>query len=634
MSNPSEILKKYWGYDAFRPLQEDIIQSILQNQDTLALLPTGGGKSICYQVPGMMQAGICLVVSPLIALMKDQVENLRNRGIKASAIFSGMSSTEIDNAFDNCVYGDVKFLYLSPERLLTEMAQKRIEKMKVNLLAVDEAHCISQWGYDFRPPYLQIAEVRKLHPNIPVLALTATATARVVDDIQEKLQFKKKNVLSKSFERPNLTYAGLYEEDKNARILRILARVPGTAIIYVRNRKKTKEVAEMLLKNGIKADYYHAGIEPGQRDYKQNLWMKGKTRVIVATNAFGMGIDKPDVRVVIHIDLPDSLEAYFQEAGRGGRDEKRAFAILLFNKSDFIDARKNFQNAFPLPDYIRKVYNALGNYFQLAVGAGANQTYAFDLQQFCNQYDFHAIEALNALKFLEREGYIHLSEAVKNPSRLHLRVNNEELYKFYVANPRFDVFVKTILRSYSGLFTEYVKISEQEIANRLKTTPDVIVKSLNYLKSLSMLDYVPETNKPQLCFLTERLSEKDLNLSVHSYELLKQNSLERMEKMIDYAQATKTCRSVMLLEYFNQSGATPCMRCDVCKSQENSTIQENEFEQIKAEIMNLLAEKDRSTEELIACMSTSEQKVINVLRFLADNGKIILDKEDNKHSIC
>ncbi|TAL60569.1 MAG: ATP-dependent DNA helicase RecQ, partial [Bacteroidetes bacterium] len=465
-----QILLKHWGYSHFRALQEDIINSVLAGNDTLALMPTGGGKSLCFQIPALAKEGICIVISPLIALMKDQVENLRAKGVKAMAITSGMSKKEIDIAFDNCVYGDYKFLYLSPERLDSGLARTRIQKMNVNLIAVDEAHCISQWGYDFRPSYLKIADIKEMLPAVPILALTATATPDVAADIQKKLLFpargKPSNFFQKSFERKNLAYVVIKEEDKMSRLLKIVTRISGTGIVYVRNRKKSQEITDFLRANNISADYYHAGIEGSARDAKQDAWIHNKTRVIVCTNAFGMGIDKPDVRFVVHLDMPDCLEAYFQEAGRAGRDEKKSYAVLLFNGADKIDAERNMLMSFPPMEEIRKTYQSLSNYFQIPIGAGQGSVFDLDINDLCSKYNLHHLTAYNSIKFLEKEGMVSLTEAFHMPSRIHFVFNKEELYKFQVEHNFYDDFIKLLLRSYSGLFDTYVKISEQDIAKR------------------------------------------------------------------------------------------------------------------------------------------------------------------------
>ncbi len=483
------ILLKYWGYSHFRPMQEDIIQSVLDGKDTLALLPTGGGKSLCFQVPAMLKPGICIVISPLIALMKDQVENLNKRGINAKAIYSGMHPNEIEITLNNAVYGDVKLLYVSPERLQTDSFREHLKKMKVNLIAVDEAHCVSQWGYDFRPPYLKIADIKAILQNVPILALTATATPEVVEDIQNKLEFKQKNVFQKSFERKNLTYFVIKSDDKLARLLRVINKVKGTGIVYVRSRKKTVEIANFLNKNGIKAGYYHAGLESKIRNDQQKLWMRDSNKVIVATNAFGMGIDKPNVRFVVHLDLPDTLEAYFQEAGRAGRDEQASFAVILHDNADLLALDQNFQNAYPEKEYIKNVYQALGNYFQIPEGSGKDQSFDFDLRDFCDQFRFNVITAYNSLKFLEKEGYIILNEDPNQSSVVHFTIGKEDLYRFQIENPSTDNFIKIILRSYGGVFADFVKISEVEIAKRSKSDVEKVQKMLQLLaKSINILD--------------------------------------------------------------------------------------------------------------------------------------------------
>jgi len=451
MNQYEQILVKYWGYSKFRPLQEDIIQSVMSGRDTLALMPTGGGKSLTFQVPAMATDGICIVITPLIALMKDQVENLKQRDIKAIAIYSGMTQEEIDIALENCIYGNVKFLYISPERLETEIFKLRVKHMNISILAIDEAHCISEWGYDFRPSYLKIAEFRNHIQNVPVLALTATATPKVVIDIQEKLLFKEKNVLQKSFERKNLTYLVRNVEDKLNYLIDTIQKVKGSGIIYVRNRKKTKEIALFLQKNKISADYYHAGLKHEDRSLKQNAWKTGARKIMVATNAFGMGIDKPDVRFVIHFDLPDSIEAYFQEAGRAGRDEKKASAVLLYNNSDKVKAEQRIETNFPEIKEIREVYQALGNYFKIPFGGGKLSSYDFVISDFAKNYNFNLIKIISSINFLQREGYIELTDELNSASKIHFKASRDDLYKFQVANAKFDGFIKLILRSYTCL---------------------------------------------------------------------------------------------------------------------------------------------------------------------------------------
>jgi len=635
MSKPDlhSVLLKYWGFSSFRPMQEDIIQSAIDGNDTLALLPTGGGKSLCYQVPGMAMDGLCIVVSPLIALMKDQVQALRDKGIKAVGIYHGLSKAEIDNAVDNCVYGDVKFLYMSPERLATDLIRSRMVKMKVNLLAIDEAHCISQWGYDFRPPYLRIAEVRELIPHTPVLALTATATRQVVTDIQDKLGFSNPKVFQKSFERKNLAYVVFQEEDKLHKLLKVANNVKGTGVVYVRNRKRTREIADWLMQQGISADFYHAGLDSRERDARQDAWMKERTRVIVSTNAFGMGIDKPNVRFVVHMDLPDSPEAYFQEAGRGGRDGNKAYAILLYNQSDLIDLRKFHERSFPPLKDIKAIYNCLGNYYQLAMGSGKDQSMPFDLVAFANHYNLDPFLVFNALGFLEKEGYVAVSEALANPSRLMFMVNNEELYRFQVANPRYDPFIKVLLRSYSGLFTEFTKIKEQEIAKRAGIDTELVKKMLNGLHQMQILHYKAQNEKPLITFLQGRMAVSDLHISKEVYKERKLFAKQRMQAMVDYVVSSTTCRSLFLLNYFGETSALRCGQCDVCLEQNKAGVTDYEYQQLADLIRKHIQDEQISMEELIRQLdiNISEEKVINVLRHLRDNQLIVEDKETILH---
>lgn len=624
--NLQSILLKYWGFSSFRPLQEEAIQSVLDGHDTLALMPTGGGKSLCYQVPTMAREGLCIVVTPLIALMKDQVQNLKNRGIKAVAVHHGMSRMEMDIAIDNCIYGDTKFLYLSPERLTTELLRVRIPKMKVSLLAVDEAHCISQWGYDFRPPYLRIAEVRELMPNTPILALTATATPEVVRDIQEKLEFRNPKIFRKSFERKNLAYLVLEEEDKLNRLLRICNKVKGPGIVYARNRKKTREVAQYLARNGVSADFFHAGLTTPERDKKQKAWMAEKTRVMVATNAFGMGIDKANVGFVVHMDLPNCPEAYFQEAGRAGRDEKKAYAVLLFNKSDSIELKRHHEQSFPPIDFIKKVYNSLGNYFQLAVGAGRDQRMAFNLNDFAENFAFEPIFTYNALLFLEREGFIGLSDALSSPSKLFCSIDKEELYRFQVSTPSYDSFIKVLLRSYAGLFTEFVKISENDLAKRLNISREEVVKRLKWLQQVNILQYEPQNVLPTLTFLEERLQESQLRISPEGYHERRKYAAKRLDAMLHYAESTTKCRSSLLLNYFGEKIRQRCGQCDVCLERNKADVSNYEFDLILKEIKPILLQKPMPLKELLAVIppSLSEEKVIRVAQWLMENEKIQL----------
>jgi ATP-dependent DNA helicase RecQ len=628
MSSIHQILKKYWGYDNFRPLQEDIIVSTLNKNDTLALLPTGGGKSICFQVPALAMEGLCIVVSPLIALMKDQVENLQKKGIKAIAITSAMSFREIDIALDNAIYGNFKFLYLSPERLENKLFLERLSKMKISLLAIDEAHCISQWGYDFRPSYLKIAEIREKIPDVPVLALTATATPEVVKDIQQKLKFKKENVLQKSFERKNLAYIVLYEEDKLNRLITICNKIPGTAVVYTRNRKRSQEIAIFLRKNKINADFYHAGLSALERNKKQEDWINNKTRIMVATNAFGMGIDKPDVRFVVHMNLPDNLEAYFQEAGRGGRDEKKAYAILLYSQNDRLELQKNFENSFPSIEQIRNIYQAICNYFQLAIGAGDGVRFNFDIQELCTRFNLNPLTVYNSIKFLEREGYIATNESVYHSSKIHIKVNKEDLYKFEVTNPYYETLIKTLLRSYGGLFDYYTPINENEIAKRLKTDKNNIIKQLNELTKLDIIDYVASTDLPQIIFLQERKDASKLFISAENYMQLKERAKKRLEWVLHYTESRHLCRSRILLSYFGENDSKDCGQCDVCIEKKKSGLSPQKFEEIYQKIIQLISKNDVTTSELKEYLSNySESEYLKVLQYLIEHAQIKLNNE-------
>lgn len=601
---------------------------MLHGNDTLALLPTGGGKSLCFQVPAIALEGICLVISPLIALMKDQVDNLRKKGIKAVAAYSGMHFNEVDIAMDNCVHGDIKILYISPERLASETFRSRLKLMKINLIAVDEAHCISQWGYDFRPPYLKIAEIRQYFPAVPVLALTATATPEVVSDIQEKLLFKKRNVLSKSFERKNLSYAVIKEEDKFNRLLRILSKVNGTGIVYVRNRRRTREIADFLCKNGVSACYYHAGLDHKTRETRQNEWMSGAKKIIVATNAFGMGIDKPDVRFVIHWDLPDAPEAYFQEAGRAGRDDKKAFAIMIYCDSDILDSKKNIEDSFPPQEVIRNIYNCLGNYYNLALGSGKDSSFDFDISAFSLSYNMKPVTVYNSMKFLEKEGYLLATDALYQPSQLHIAIDKEGLYRFQVANKNLDGFIRVLLRSYGGIFTDYVKIHETEIASRSGVTKDRVVENLKYLEKAGIVSYVPQKDKPQLIFSRERLDTKNIYISDENYSDRKKIAEKKLHAIIHYASSGMKCRSQILLEYFGEKDSPRCGQCDVCLERNKLEMSEYEFNLVIDIIKPRLQVQEYTLNEVVALVKdVSEKNVLRTLRWLIDNEKILVNED-------
>jgi len=618
------VLKKYWGYPDFRSMQEDIIRSVADDgKDTLGLLPTGGGKSIIFQVPALAKEGVCLVVSPLIALMKDQVENLKRQNIPAAAIYSGMTKNEILLTLENAAKGEVKFIYLSPERLGTEMFLQKLPEIDVNLLAIDEAHCISQWGYDFRPSYLKISEVRKHLPGIPVLALTATATLTVVDDIQEKLDFKEKNSFRKSFERKNIVYLVRRTNDKFGQLLKLAKNIRGTGIVYVRSRKLTEKIAAFLKSHGVSADFYHAGLTPKEKDKKQENWKNDIIRVIVSTNAFGMGIDKSDVRFVIHIDLADSLEAYFQEAGRGGRDLNDAYAFLLFNEEDVSNLRNSVEKSYPPKHIIFAVYTALCNHFQMPVGGGKNQTFDFVLSNFSQKFDFNALEVYNSLKFLQKEGYLQYTEEIFIKSRIYMKMHREELYKFQVEHPNFDRFIKFILRSYPGLFTNYVNIDEYWIARKAKAEPKVVFAYLEKLAEHQVIDYLPQKTNPYITFLQERTHPKSFSISEENYDFLKENYIKRIDSVINYVESTEKCRSQILLEYFGEFDAPECGRCDYCHSKK--TKQTLNLEMCN-KISNLLKDRELTIKQICENLSINEQEVKYLVKKMIDNKKVILTR--------
>ena len=621
--SPHEILRRYWGYSSFRPLQEEIIQSVLDGRDTLALLPTGGGKSVCFQVPALCRPGICLVISPLIALMKDQVRQLQERGISAVAIYSGMPWREIDRILDNCIYGEIRFLYLSPERLGSDIAQARIQRMPINLIAVDEAHCISQWGYDFRPPYLEIARIREWMPEVPVLALTATATREVVRDIQEKLLFKAPHVLQKSFARENLAYVVRETEGKEQQMLEILKKVPGTGVVYVRNRRKTRDVSDYLRQNGISADYYHAGLSPEERSRKQDAWMGNQTRIMVSTNAFGMGIDKPDVRTVVHLELPDSLEAYFQEAGRAGRDGKKAYAVLLYNDNDRIQLEKQYELTFPPIPEIRRAYQALGSYFSLATGSGQGQSYDFDLAEFAHIYQFDPIVAYNSLVELEREGWISLSEAVYHPATLQILVSKEQLYDYQLKHPELDNVLKLVLRSSQGVFSTPVHVQESRLSEYLRIPTEKLRNMLLRMHRDQVLEYSPQRDKPQLTLLRERVPVENLQIDRKRYEWRRQRHEERLRAAIAYAQAD-TCRSRLLLRYFDEEAAQDCGICDRCLERKKNGFSDEDYQRYRQKIRLALRHEALNVPDLLSAFAPQRrEQVLKTLDYLLQEGYVL-----------
>lgn len=619
------ILKQYWGYDDFRPLQGDIIKSVASGKDTLGLMPTGGGKSLTFQVPTMVMEGVCIVVTPLIALMKDQVENLKKRSIPAAAIYSGMSKDDILLTLENTVFEAYKFLYVSPERLATSIFIEKIKQTKVCMIAVDESHCISQWGYDFRPSYLKIADIREIIPDAPILALTATATLEVVNDIQDKLHFKEKNVFRKSFLRPNLAYIVRTTENKDNQLLNILNKVQGTSVVYVRNRKKTKEVADFLNQNGIVAEHFHAGLKNETKDARQQRWKNDETRVIVSTNAFGMGIDKPEVRTVVHLDLPDSLEAYFQEAGRAGRDEKKAYAVVLFNNSDIAKMRKRVADTFPEKDMVRKVYKALGDYYEIAEGYGLDAVFPFDLADFCSKFKLPMLVAYNSLKILQQAGYLELTDEQDNSSRVLVIVNKDDLYNIKFTADQ-DKMLHVLLRSYTGLFTDYAYISEEIIAGRLNWNKDKVYDILMELSKDRVIQFIPRKKIPFVTYIHEREDPQRLNLGKEAYDNRKERYINRAKSVLDYVKEQNVCRSQVLLAYFGETNNKPCGQCDICLKQKEQQVTEADFDKIRLAVLELLSSKALSIEEIISQLPFKEAKIIQVVRFLIDQKILTQDK--------
>ncbi len=623
---PEEILQKYWHYSSFRPLQKEIIDSVMGGNDTLVLLPTGGGKSLCYQIPALSSEGIALVISPLIALMKDQVSQLRHRHIAAACITSGMRQSEINSILNNSVFGKLKLLYVSPERLQNRTFIDHFRQMPISLIAVDEAHCISQWGYDFRPPYLDIARIRQYHPSTPVIALTATATPIVVRDIQNKLEFRKGNLFQGSFVRPNLSYCVVKTEDKQGLILRIARNVGGCGIIYVRNRRHTVEYARMLNDQGLPAAAYHAGLSMKERDQKQKEWLASKFGIMVATTAFGMGIDKPDVRYVIHTDLPESPEEYFQEAGRAGRDGMKAYAVLAYNDGDIDRLRQGLERSFPPISYIKNVYRAVCNYYQIPVGSGLDSHFDFELDKICDTYNFDYVSFFCAAKFLEREGLFSLPEHNELTSKLKITIDKEELYRFLLSNDKANDVVPTIIRTYGGLFTDYTPISESLIAKRCNMSETNVCNLLKELDRLKIAEYQPKTLKPQIIFCSERIDIKDIHISDQNYKQLKNAAADRREAMISYTTSSSECRSKVLLRYFGETDSPNCNICDVCVSKHKNDHYSKE--DISSAISSALLQEELTIKQLTEKLKQFDAtELADVARKMLDKRILKMDKD-------
>ena len=621
----SRILKQYWGYDRFRGIQEDIIDSISKNKDTLGLMPTGGGKSITFQVPALAKEGMCLVITPLIALMKDQVQNLKKRGIKALAIYSGMSRQDIIITLENCIFGNYKFLYISPERLDTELFRTKLRKMHISMITVDESHCISQWGYDFRPAYLKIAEIRELLPDVPVLALTATATPEVVKDIQARLHFRHKNVFRMSFERNNLAYIVRKTENKTAELLHILRSMPGSAIIYARNRRRTKEITELLNNEHITADFYHAGLDDATKDIRQHRWQSGGSRVMVATNAFGMGIDKPDVRIVIHMDLPDSIEAYFQEAGRAGRDGQKAYAVILYAKADKTTLHKRIPDTFPEKEYIKDVYEHLQYYYQMAMGDGLDCVREFNIEDFCRKFKYFPVPVDSALKILTQAGYLEYTGEQDNTSRLLFTIQRDELYRLREMGDDMDKLIQTVLRSYTGVFTDYTYINEDSLAIRTGLTRRQIYEQLVHLAKLRIVSYIPRKKTPYIIYTRERIEAQLIHISPEIYEERKARYETRINAMLEYVTNDTLCRSRMLLDYFGEKNEHNCGQCDTCIGLRKQTATcQPDREELYEKIHEILSGAPQTPAGLLEQLPIEKELLTEALHRLLDEGKIIV----------
>lgn len=621
-------LKKHWGYDSFRPLQQDIIESVLSSKDTLALLPTGGGKSICFQIPGLVIGGTCLVISPLIALMNDQVQNLKSKGISAVAITSSMNAKEIDIALNNAAFGHVQFLYVSPERVENETFRQRLSYLPIGLIAIDEAHCISQWGYDFRPSYIKIAELREYFPNVNVIAVTASATKEVVEDIQLKLNFKNQSVFRQSFERKNIRYVVQLEENKYERLLKVVHNIGGSGIIYVRNRKKTEEICKWLIQNKISASFYHAGINANDRALVQQNWIDNKSQVMVATNAFGMGIDKPDVRFVVHLDLPESLEAYFQEAGRGGRDEKTAYAVLLCNNNDVANLKEQYEKKTPTVEEIKQCYQAIFNFYQVPVESGEGLSVSFDMDEVARNYNLKPVTLFNAIKCLEKEGYFSFLDSGFEPPKVMMVMKKDDLYNFQIKFPKYEPLLKVLLRSYGGLYEQYSIIKEKDVAFRAKISEHELNSQLDILNKQGVISFLPQTSLPKLIFLQNRINLKFESIRLINYPILKEKALTRINSVVNYVTEKNICRSRLLLSYFNETDFNDCQFCDVCieKYKRNLETDEGLIENIKIE----LTHQSLSLQELISkFQSVNSKRLNNLINKLIDDDVLLIDSNKN-----
>lgn len=620
-----ETLKRWWGYDSFRAGQREVIESVCAGRDTLALMPTGAGKSLLYQLPAMMKEGVCIVVTPLIALMKDQTDALRKRGISAVAVYSGMTDRKIDIALDNCVYGDVKFLYIAPERISSDMFTMRVRKMNVSLIAVDEAHCISQWGYDFRPSYLRLARLRELAPDAPVVALTASATSRVAEDIMKRLNFSSKNIVRTSFARKNLSFVVRRTDDKRGQLMRVLESVPGSGIVYVRTRDGAEKLSAELREEGVATEFYHGGLPHGERSIRQDAWQDGRVRVMVATNAFGMGIDKADVRFVVHYDVCDSLEAYYQEAGRAGRDGRRSYAVLLAASDEKSKMEGRFRNEFPAADTIKSIYSKLCSYLQVAVGDGKFASFIFDVYDFCARNKLFRGTVVNAIKILQQNGYMVLTDEAENPARLMFCVGREDLYNIRVERRELDTVLRTILRLYEGVFTEFRPIDAQEIALYSGFTEEHVKDVLKQLWRMHVIRYVPKNVSPMLVLTEERLPEKDIYIDPDTLERRRQMTAERLERMFEYVTNEEQCRSAFIGEYFGEEDAAECGCCDVCLERRRGERAKRNATELREEIKRRIVENEFTVKELVAGFAVEPQKILAEVDELMAEGDILVN---------